>query len=474
MLASDEIVSTSSSASWSPIAARTSAMRLVTPVEVSLWTTITARVSASSASAIRSGSAPWRQSPSSQVDVEPELLGHRAPQRREVPGLGRDHLVAGRERVDDRRLPRAGAGGRIDDHRAARCGRPRACRRAPRARASRSPGRGGRSSARRSPAAPGRARSWGRESAGSGDRCDTSDVSHGSERETCSVMGELAAALERELAGRGARGRLYAPPVRGRRQPVRGRAARGRLPARRRRRRRGGERSPRGSACRSSRAAAGRASRARPPAARGLVLDTSRHMNAIDADRRGRARAGRARRRAGGPQPRGQALRARLRARHLDVEPGDARRDDRQQLLGQRVDRPRHDDRPRARARGGAAPTARAPRSRATRRPTSAFERRLHAGVERILREHARAIAEDYPKHWRQSGGYRLDRMDPFDLSKLVVGSEGTLAIVTAATVGLVELPKAKMFAVGHFDDAAGRDRRHRRRARARAVARSR
>ena len=72
-----------------------------------------------------------------------------------------------------------------------------------------------------------------------------------------------------------------------------------------------------------------------------------------------------------------------------------------------------------------------------------------------ILREHARAIAEDYPKHWRQSGGYRLDRLDPFNLAKLVCGSEGTLAVVTAATVRLVELPKAKMFAVGHFDDVA-------------------
>lgn len=75
--------------------------------------------------------------------------------------------------------------------------------------------------------------------------------------------------------------------------------------------------------------------------------------------------------------------------------------------------------------------------------------------VKAILREHARAIAEDYPKHWRQSGGYRLDRMDPFDLAKLVVGSEGTLAIVTAATVRLVELPKAKMFSVGHFESVA-------------------
>ena len=85
--------------------------------------------------------------------------------------------------------------------------------------------------------------------------------------------------------------------------------------------------------------------------------------------------------------------------------------------------------------------------------PGSDFERRIHDGVRALLRDHARAIAEDYPRHWRQSGGYRLDRLDPFDLSKLIVGSEGTLAIVTAATVRLVELPKAKMFAVGHFDD---------------------
>src|SRR4051812_9054580 len=77
---------------------------------------------------------------------------------------------------------------------------------------------------------------------------------------------------------------------------------------------------------------------------------------------------------------------------------------------------------------------------------------RLDEGVRAILREHARAIAEDYPKHWRQAGGYRLDRMDPFDLSKLVVGSEGTLAIVTEARVRLVPTPAAKMFAVGHFE----------------------
>jgi Fe-S oxidoreductase/FAD/FMN-containing dehydrogenase len=88
--------------------------------------------------------------------------------------------------------------------------------------------------------------------------------------------------------------------------------------------------------------------------------------------------------------------------------------------------------------------------------PASAFEERIHDGVQGIVRDHARAIAEDYPRHWRQSGGYRLDRLDPFDLSKLIVGSEGSLAIVTGATVKLIEAPKAKMFAVGHFDSLLG------------------
>ena len=71
------MTSTSSSASCpaASIAARTSATRLVTPVEVSLWTTITARISAppsaASSSPTRSGSTPWRQSPSTQTTSSP-------------------------------------------------------------------------------------------------------------------------------------------------------------------------------------------------------------------------------------------------------------------------------------------------------------------------------------------------------------------------------------------------------------------
>ena len=73
-----------------------------------------------------------------------------------------------------------------------------------------------------------------------------------------------------------------------------------------------------------------------------------------------------------------------------------------------------------------------------------------------ILRDHAGSIAAAYPKHWRQSGGYRLDYLArEFNLARLVTGSEGTLVAITEADVGLVALPKARMFAVGHFESVA-------------------
>jgi FAD/FMN-containing dehydrogenase/Fe-S oxidoreductase len=80
----------------------------------------------------------------------------------------------------------------------------------------------------------------------------------------------------------------------------------------------------------------------------------------------------------------------------------------------------------------------------------------LKDGLRGILRDHAGAIETGYPKHWRQAGGYRLDYLArDFNLARLVTGSEGTLVAITEATVGLVPLPKAKLFAVGHFDSLA-------------------
>ncbi len=96
---------------------------------------------------------------------------------------------------------------------------------------------------------------------------------------------------------------------------------------------------------------------------------------------------------------------------------------------------------------------------RARRARPATLEGALYRGLPEIVREHREAIAHDYPKHWRQSGGYRLDRLAgvaPFDLARFVTGSEGTLVAITEATVGLVPLPKVKMFTVGHFESLAG------------------
>jgi FAD/FMN-containing dehydrogenase/Fe-S oxidoreductase len=58
-------------------------------------------------------------------------------------------------------------------------------------------------------------------------------------------------------------------------------------------------------------------------------------------------------------------------------------------------------------------------------------------------------IDRRFPKVLRRVGGYNLDEFvdasKRFNLSKIVVGSEGTLALVTAAKIALVPLPRAKV-----------------------------
>jgi FAD/FMN-containing dehydrogenase/Fe-S oxidoreductase len=77
-----------------------------------------------------------------------------------------------------------------------------------------------------------------------------------------------------------------------------------------------------------------------------------------------------------------------------------------------------------------------------------------------LAERHQEAIATGFPRFWRQSGGYRLDRLEPLnpetrsaglDLAKFVVGSEGTLVTVVEATVQLVPAPRHRVIAVGHF-----------------------
>jgi FAD/FMN-containing dehydrogenase/Fe-S oxidoreductase len=74
--------------------------------------------------------------------------------------------------------------------------------------------------------------------------------------------------------------------------------------------------------------------------------------------------------------------------------------------------------------------------------------------LPRLVDRHRDAIATGFPRFWRQSGGYRLDRLasQPVpDLATFVVGSEGTLVAVVEATVGLVAEPRHRVIGVGHF-----------------------
>lgn len=85
------------------------------------------------------------------------------------------------------------------------------------------------------------------------------------------------------------------------------------------------------------------------------------------------------------------------------------------------------------------------------------LEASCYREVRRLARTHAAEIDRRYPKVLRRVGGYNLDAFvdpgAPFNLAKLVVGSEGTLAAVLEAKVALVPLPKAKAVLTIQFDD---------------------
>jgi FAD/FMN-containing dehydrogenase/Fe-S oxidoreductase len=76
--------------------------------------------------------------------------------------------------------------------------------------------------------------------------------------------------------------------------------------------------------------------------------------------------------------------------------------------------------------------------------------------IARIARDNREAILDRYPKIQRRVSGYNLDEFvndAPFNLAKMVVGSEGTLATVLKAKVRIMPRPAATGVLVVHFDD---------------------
>ncbi len=83
-------------------------------------------------------------------------------------------------------------------------------------------------------------------------------------------------------------------------------------------------------------------------------------------------------------------------------------------------------------------------------------EGEIYRGVKRLVDENAAEIERKFPKVMRRVGGYNLDEFihaQNWNLSKLITGSEGTLAVTLELKVNLEPLPKSKAIVVVHFDE---------------------
>ncbi len=84
------------------------------------------------------------------------------------------------------------------------------------------------------------------------------------------------------------------------------------------------------------------------------------------------------------------------------------------------------------------------------------LEAQCYRAVRRVAAECAAEVERRFPKVLRRVGGYNLDEFvrpgKPFDMTKLIVGSEGTLAVILEAKLNLVPLPKAKAVLAIQFE----------------------
>ncbi len=87
---------------------------------------------------------------------------------------------------------------------------------------------------------------------------------------------------------------------------------------------------------------------------------------------------------------------------------------------------------------------------------TGLREAEIYREFRKIIDENRDEITRRFPKIMRRVQGYGLDAFtssDRFNLSRLVIGSEGTLGTILDSTLKLVPLPKAKVLCAVHFSD---------------------
>ena len=84
------------------------------------------------------------------------------------------------------------------------------------------------------------------------------------------------------------------------------------------------------------------------------------------------------------------------------------------------------------------------------------LESDIYRGVRQIAQDNSAEIESRYPKIQRRISGYNLDDFlgdRPVNLSEIVVGSEGTLCVVTEAKLNLVPRPTMTCLSILHFKD---------------------
>lgn len=100
------------------------------------------------------------------------------------------------------------------------------------------------------------------------------------------------------------------------------------------------------------------------------------------------------------------------------------------------------------------------------RAAASSLEGTVYRTVREVVGQNAAEIRRRFPRILRRVSGYNLDALcgalaepgrwaQPVGLQQLVVGSEGTLAVITEAELGLLPRPKVRGLLVPHFTSLA-------------------
>ena len=84
------------------------------------------------------------------------------------------------------------------------------------------------------------------------------------------------------------------------------------------------------------------------------------------------------------------------------------------------------------------------------------FEGKIYREILDISSNASQQVKLHFPKILRRVGGYNLDlieKRENVNLSKIIVGSEGTLVSILEAKLNLVKIPKYKILSVFHFNN---------------------